>query len=99
MKRDGVSILKNIFNADDVKSAKLKLNNIYLKQQIEANKNNFNLEEIYDENVVRSPFVYDDFFLEFIFHDKILIKLKKLLGETFVLMLQNAPLNRIENAH
>lgn len=99
MRRDGVSILRNIFKKSEVEKARSALDDIYNSQCTDVLNNGFSLEDILDENVVRMPFVENKLFLDYILNRHILNKLKVLLGEQFILMLQNAPLNRKENAH
>ena len=97
--RNGITVLKNIFNIKQIKKAKIALDDIYIKQSKEALNNNFSLEEIFDENVVRMPFIENQIFLDFILNKKIKNKVNALLGNQYILMLQNAPLNRKGNAH
>ena len=61
LKRDGYTILRNIFSLDECETAKLKIDEIY-KKQVEEFGGEKNLEYINDQNVARALFVYDDFF-------------------------------------
>ena len=99
MRRDGVSVLRNIFKKGEVEKAKAALDEIYKRQCKDVLNNDFSLEDIMDENVVRMPFVENNIFLTYILNRRIVNKLKFLLGEQFILMLQNAPINRPTNAH
>ncbi len=90
--RKGYYVFDNMVDKKKVSLAKKKLLDIYKKQVIEVKKNNFTLEKIFDENVVRSPFVYDKLFLDFILDKNILNVVEKILGKNFILMLQNSPI-------
>ena len=62
LRRSGYTLLDKIFSKDDCEIAKKKLDKIY-KRQIEECGGEEYLIAINDQNVVRTLFVYDDFFI------------------------------------
>ena len=98
LKRDGYTILRNIFSRDECETAKLKIDEIY-KKQVEEFGGEKNLEYINDQNVARALFVYDDFFLKFLANDNILSILENSFGKKYILNLQNSPINKPYDSH
>jgi ectoine hydroxylase-related dioxygenase (phytanoyl-CoA dioxygenase family) len=99
IQRKGWHVLPEIFDKQAVSSAKAALMEIYEKQSEESRSHSVPLEKIFDENVVRMPFSCDPQFYKFIFHNRIMDCVERLLGKNFILMLQNAPLNLPTIAH
>ena len=96
--RSGYTILKNIFSKNNCEIAKIKIDEIYLKQIKECGNEEF-LFSINDQNVARALFVYDNFFIKFIKHKRILNFLNKCFGSKYILNLQNSPINRAHETH
>ena len=63
LERNGYTILKNVFAKSDCNMAKEKIDKIY-KKQIQEFRSEKNLELINEQNIVRSLFVYDNFFFK-----------------------------------
>ena len=97
--RRGWHISPKIFDDKTVADAKAALNEIYDAQYTEAQGRGVTLEKIFDENVVRMPFMHDRRFYDFIFNDVVIDSVRRIIGDKFILMLQNAPLNRPVVAH
>ena len=96
--RTGYSVIKNIFKKKDCLTAKTKIDEIY-KEQIKECGNEKFLYSINDQNVARSLFLYDKFFLKFIDNTKLNYILKNVLGKKYILNLQNAPINKGHQSH
>ena len=96
--RTGFSVVKNVFSKKDCMLAKKKIDEIYKRQIKECGDADF-LFSINDENVARSLFLYDNFFLRFIKNTKLNNILKKILGKKYILNLQNAPINKGHQSH
>ena len=90
LERNGYTILKKVFTKSDCNIAKRKIDKIY-KKQIQEFKSEKNLELINEQNIVRSLFVYDNFFLKFLDAKIQNDLLKKIFGKKFILNLQNSP--------
>ena len=91
LERNGYTILKNVFAKSDCNMAKEKIDKIY-KKQIQEFRSEKNLELINEQNIVRSLFVYDNFFLKFLCPKIQNDLLKKIFRQKFILNLQNSPI-------
>jgi len=96
--RSGYTTLTNIFSQKDCETAKIKIDEIYLKQIQECGNEDY-LISINDQNVVRALFVYDDFFTKFINNKNIINILNQCFGNKYILNLQNSPINRAYDSH
>lgn len=96
--RSGLSIIKNVFRADDCQLAKQKIDQIY-KKQIDECGNENHLKLIDEKDIVRALVVYDDFFLQFLNNKKISDVLNIAFGDKYILNLQNCPINRSQDKH
>jgi ectoine hydroxylase-related dioxygenase (phytanoyl-CoA dioxygenase family) len=94
---NGFSILDEVLNAKELNDCRFKLDNIYKIQ-----KDNFgeeNLKKIGEKNTVRCPLIYDDFFLNIATNIDVLDIVKKILGDYFILHLQNGIINEAKEEH
>jgi len=87
----GYSIMRNVVSLDKAERLKEKLNNIYTVQINEVGKEN--LDKINEKNIVRTPLAYDPDFLDLITHPKVKEFTRKMLGDNYILNLQNAVIN------
>lgn len=94
---NGFSILENVLKEDDLKIAREKLDAIYQQQEKEFGLEN--LKKIQEKNMVRSPLVYDSFFLDIATNPKILEIITAILGGYFILHLQNGIINLPNEEH
>ena len=86
--RKGYMILKNVLSSNDITTLKGKLNKIQ-KQQI----NEFGLNKIKtinEQGSVRCPLLYDDYFLDLLTIPQIMEYVKFILGDYYILSLQNS---------
>lgn len=95
--RRGFSVLHNVLSADKCDEYAKKIESVY-----EIQKRTFgeeNLIKINELNTARMLFAYDEAFIDLIINEKIIKIIKKFLGENFILQLQNAIINRPQEAH
>lgn len=90
---NGYTVLPGMFDESTLATARRLLDEIHETQRVELGGEAV-LESIQDASIVRSPLVYDDFFLQFATHPQLLSLLETLLGEYFILMMQNANVSR-----
>jgi len=92
LRRNGYTILPDVFSASEVTAAKQSLDAIYEIQRTALGAGN--LEKMNDHNIARCPLAYDDLFLKMATPKIVLTLLAELLGENYVLMMQNGIINR-----
>jgi hypothetical protein len=91
MKRNGFAVIPNVFTPDEMKIASNKLDHV---SEMLLKKNGLNNAS--NDDIVRCPLVYDDYFLKLATNDVLVKLLKKILGENIVLLMQNAIINKPE---
>jgi ectoine hydroxylase-related dioxygenase (phytanoyl-CoA dioxygenase family) len=94
---NGFSILNDVLNAQELEDCRVKLDGIY-----EIQKENFgeeNLKKISENNTVRCPLVYDEFFLNIATKASVLEVVEKIIGDYFILHLQNGIINKPKEEH
>lgn len=90
----GFTILENILSSAELTEIRIKIDEIYSLQIDEIGGEEI-LEKISDSNNARSPLLYDDKFLTLIAANKYVLEIvKKIMGDYFILMLQNAVINK-----
>lgn len=94
----GYTVVQSGFSADDLQTIRQKIDNIYQLQLREIGGEQA-LTRINDANLARCLVGYDDYFLRLAAHPSIMSVAQKLLGEKFVLMSQNAIINRPGDQH
>lgn len=88
----GFTVVNDLLDEIELVKYKEKINEIY-NRQIQEIGGVDKLKLINDENVVRSLLAYDKDFLKIAAHKKILQIIEKLLGNYFILHLQNGIIN------
>jgi ectoine hydroxylase-related dioxygenase (phytanoyl-CoA dioxygenase family) len=88
----GYTVLPDVLSSEDLAIACVKLDGIYHRQLDEIGGWD-NLKAIGDPYTAMCPLAYDDFFLSLAIDRKVLALVEHLLGNYFVLMLQNGILN------
>jgi hypothetical protein len=96
--RNGFSTIKNVFSKETCDLAKKKIDQIYKEQIKECGDENY-LSSINENNLVRAPIVYDEFFFQFVINQKIKEVLNFAFGDKYILNLQNCPINRAKDKH
>lgn len=95
---NGYSIVESGFNNEFLEKLRVKIDNIYEKQVDEIGGEQ-NLQLINDANVARHLLAYDNEFINLLSHEYVIEISKRLLGDFFVLMSQNALINKSDNNH
>jgi ectoine hydroxylase-related dioxygenase (phytanoyl-CoA dioxygenase family) len=95
IRRNGCSTLVDVFTRDEMDAVRLKIDQIYATQAAELSDARA-LESAQDEDIVRCPLAYDPTFLQMAVHKKIQSVMRAVLGDAFVLIMQNAIINRAD---
>jgi hypothetical protein len=88
----GYTVLQGVLSAGQLESARSRLDRIY-QLQLEEIGGWDNLKAIGDPYTAMCPLAYDDFFVSFVTDARVLEIVEMLLGDYFILMLQNGILN------
>jgi ectoine hydroxylase-related dioxygenase (phytanoyl-CoA dioxygenase family) len=97
MQINGFTVLNSVLSKQELNDCILRLDKIY-----EIQKNNFgenNLIKINENNTVRCPLVYDEFFLNLAINKRVLQIVERLIGEYYILHLQNGIINKPNEEH
>jgi ectoine hydroxylase-related dioxygenase (phytanoyl-CoA dioxygenase family) len=94
IKIKGYTVVENVLDEDILVRIRLKLDELYEHQIQEFGSEEF-LKLINDTNNVRAPLVYDELFLTHVAaNPKVLEIISYILGDYFILMLQNGVINK-----
>ncbi len=93
----GYSVLPAVLNPEECARVAEKLHHIYDRQlgEIEG----YTLEDIRDQYVARMPLAYDDYFVTLAGRSPVIDLIRSLMGDYFILHLQNGILNMPEKDH
>ncbi|WP_017260208.1 phytanoyl-CoA dioxygenase family protein [Pedobacter arcticus] len=94
---NGFTVLENVLKNDELLDCRLKLDSIYETQKAQFGAEN--LIKINEQNLVRCPLIYDTFFLNIATNEKVLEFVKLLIGDYFILHLQNGIINKPSEEH
>jgi ectoine hydroxylase-related dioxygenase (phytanoyl-CoA dioxygenase family) len=94
---NGFSLLENVLNFEELSDCRIKLDSIYEKQKEQFGEEQ--LKKINELNLVRCPLVYDDFFLNIATNSRVLEVVEKMIGNYFILHLQNGIINMPNEEH
>ncbi len=94
----GYTVVESGLSVDELHLIRQKIDNIY-EQQVREMGGEDVLQRINDADLVRCIIGYDDYFLTLATHPLIMEVTRKLLGENFILMAQNAIINRPVDEH
>lgn len=93
----GYTIVENVLTTDELTLLRSELHRAYEVQEAEFGKENMDL--INDKNNVRAPLCYSEAYVALAKHPKMLEYVKKILGNYFLLHLQNGVVNMPNEAH
>jgi ectoine hydroxylase-related dioxygenase (phytanoyl-CoA dioxygenase family) len=94
----GFTIVKDALSAKELTEARTKLDAIYAELAAEYGEDN--LDNINEKNFIRTPFKSDDFFLHKVaLNTQVTDIVNRILGDYYILHLQNAILNKPNEAH
>lgn len=89
----GYAVVESGLSSDQLEAAREKIDGIYTTQVNEIGGED-RLRQMNDSDVARCLLVYDEFFLDLATNPAILTVVEGLLGEYFIIMLQNGIINR-----
>lgn len=93
----GFEIFENVLTEEDIKFYKERLSKVYDQQVDEFGLDNLSL--INEENMVRSPFLYDSSFINVFYNDFVNNLVTSILGKFAILSLQNGIVLRSNTEH
>lgn len=94
----GFTIVQSGYSDDELQLIRQKVDSIY-EQQVRELGGEEMLKRINDSDLARCIIGYDDYFLTLATHPLIMAVTRKLLGQNFILMAQNAIINRPADEH
>jgi ectoine hydroxylase-related dioxygenase (phytanoyl-CoA dioxygenase family) len=94
----GYAVIDSGFSADQLRLIREKSDAIYARQVQECGGEE-NLLRMNDVSIARCALSYDDYFVKLAAHPALLGLVSKLLGENFILLGQNAIINRADRRH
>lgn len=97
LKINGFSVLENVLNVEQLKNCRLKLDEVYQTQLTAFGEEN--LVKIKEQNIARAPLVYDEFFLDIACNERVLSVVEAMIGNYFILHLQNGIINKPNEEH
>jgi len=91
IKLKGFAVIEKFLSENELPVIRAKIDKVYQIQEEELGRDY--LSRINDLNIARALLAYDDYCLTLVTHEKILEILSKLLGDYFIINLQNAIIN------
>ena len=94
---DGFAVVENVLDEKELNTAKNKIENVYASQVAE-----FSQEELASINelfMARLPLAYDDYFIGLLSKEPVISIVRKILGNYFILHLQNGIINMPKQEH
>jgi ectoine hydroxylase-related dioxygenase (phytanoyl-CoA dioxygenase family) len=98
IKSIGYTVIDSGYTPQQLETIRRRIDAIY-EQQVREIGGAENLSRVNDADIARALLAYDDLFLDLATHDGIMSITKRLLGEVFILMSQNAVINRPTDSH
>jgi ectoine hydroxylase-related dioxygenase (phytanoyl-CoA dioxygenase family) len=95
---EGYTVLPDLVPNATLVDARIRLDGIYAGQAAEVGGED-ELRRMNDADVVRSPCVTDDFFLQFATHERVRQLMDLMLGDYYILQQQNGVVNRPKAGH
>jgi ectoine hydroxylase-related dioxygenase (phytanoyl-CoA dioxygenase family) len=89
---NGYTVFSGVLDSESTQSLAGRLDSVY-EIQLEEIGGAANLRAIHDENIVRLPLAYDEAFLSVATNLNILSLVKLLLGDYYILLMQNGVIN------
>lgn len=94
----GYTVIDSGLTADELKLVRQKIDGLY-ELQVREIGGEEKLLQINDADLVRCIIGYDDYFLKLAAHPAIMEVARRILGDNFILMSQNAIINRPADSH
>jgi Phytanoyl-CoA dioxygenase (PhyH) len=92
-RRDGYVVLPDVFSEEHMRSISALIDQVYDAQVAEAGGSQF-LESAKETDIARCPLAYDERFLDLSTNSVIHSFVRQVLGQNYVLLMQNAIVNR-----
>jgi len=93
----GYTIIENVISEEELIFLRTELDNIYKIQEKEIGEENLRL--INEENLVRIPLAYSELFVKLASRKDMMVYVEKILGNFFILHLQNGIINMPNEEH
>lgn len=93
----GYTVIPSLFSAEELSIWRQKIDDVYEQQEDEFGRES--LIAIQELDVCRAPLLYDFDFIKLATHPLIIEIVESILGEWFILNLQNAIINRPNSTH
>jgi ectoine hydroxylase-related dioxygenase (phytanoyl-CoA dioxygenase family) len=93
LKINGFAVIESVLDENELSDFRQRLDAVYAKQIIDAGGQE-NLRAINDIDITRCPVGYDERFLRLLTDKTVLSVAERLLGDYFIVMLQNGVTNR-----
>lgn len=93
----GYTIIEDVISAQELLALRKELDKVYLIQEMEIGEENLKL--INEENLVRAPLAYSELFAQLASLQDMMTYVRKILGNFFVLHLQNGVINMPSEEH
>lgn len=94
---NGSAVIENVLNEEELAILRHKLDQIYTMQVNEFSEQK--LASINESYMVRLPLAYDDYFINLVKKEKIIKVLQQVIGNYFILHLQNGIINMPKQEH
>lgn len=94
---NGFSIVEGVLDSALLEKLRISIDEMYKSQEESFGKDS--LDKIKELDMLRSPLLYDDLFLDLAKNNLVNSVVKKILGEWYVLNLQNSIINRPNKKH
>lgn len=93
----GFTVLKSIFSAEELAGVKDRVTTIYQQQELKVGKEL--MLQIGDENICRCPMSHDESFVKYASKEIFMAISESLLGDYFILSVQNANISKPSQRH
>lgn len=97
IKNDGFVIIEDVLSKEELQLYREKIDNIYEAQEKEFGAER--LEKLNEKNMCRMPLKYDDYFINIATNRVVIDIVKRILGDFFILNLQNSIINTPDEEH
>ncbi|PTY04036.1 phytanoyl-CoA dioxygenase family protein [Verrucomicrobia bacterium LW23] len=94
---NGYSIVTNVIPEEELPEWRLRIDNVYAQQETEFGRDALN--DINELDMCRAPLLYNDAFVHMAANPFVLKVVQSILGDWFILNLQNAIINRPKIEH
>ncbi|WP_144144806.1 phytanoyl-CoA dioxygenase family protein [Paraburkholderia sp. BCC1884] len=94
----GYTVINDVLPGSELDDWRKRIDAVYERQELEVGGRDA-LIAIGDQDICRAPLLYDQTFLSMARHQKVLAVISRIFGDSFILNLQNAIINRPNERH